>query len=109
MRWELLPGTGNVYRFPVELAAKPTADLLRSVAPDVREVSLVAESFGLDEPTIGIRDGADRAMTERIAATTCWPEDARARRAALEAMLKPLVERALRMCREARKAELQSD
>jgi len=36
MRWELLPGTGNVYRFPVELAAKPTADLLRSVAPDVR-------------------------------------------------------------------------
>ena len=38
MRRELLPGTGNVYRFPVELAAKPTADLLRSVAPDVREV-----------------------------------------------------------------------
>ena len=36
MRWELLPGTGNVYRFPVELAAKPTSDLLRSVAPDVR-------------------------------------------------------------------------
>ena len=67
MRWELLPGTGNVYRFPVELAAKPTADLLRSVAPDVREVSLVAEAFGLDEPPIEIRTrvgpgdgGADR-------------------------------------------------
>ncbi len=30
--------------------AKPTADLLRSVAPDVREVSLVAEAFGLEEP-----------------------------------------------------------
>ena len=86
-----------------------TADLLRSVAPDVREVSLVAESFGLDEPPIGIRDGADRAMAERIAATTCWPEDARAKRAALEAMLKPLVERAIRMCREAREADLRSD
>ena len=29
MRWELLPGTSNVYRFPVELVAKPTS---RSVA-----------------------------------------------------------------------------
>ena len=85
------------------------ADLLRSVAPDVREVSLVAEAFGLDEPPIEIRDGADRAMAERIAATTCWPEDARAKRAALEAMLKPLVERALRMCREAREAGSRSD
>ena len=109
MRWELLPGTGNVYRFPVELAAKPTADLLRSVAPDVREVSLVAEAFGLDEPPIEIRTASDRTMAERIAATTCWPEDARTKRAAIEAMLKPLVERALRMCREAREAGLRSD
>ena len=109
MRLELMPGTRNVVRFPVELVAKPTSDLLRSVAPDVREVSLVAESFGLDEPPIGIRDGADRAMAERIAATTCWPEDARAKRAALEAMPKPLVERALRICREAREAGSRSD
>jgi Arc/MetJ family transcription regulator len=48
-------------------------------------------------------------MAERIAATTCWPEDARTKRAALEAMLKPLVERAVRMCREAREAGLRSD
>ena len=109
MRWELLPGTGNVYRFPVELAAKPTTDLLRSVAPDVREVSLVAEAFGLKEPAMEVRNASDRATAERIAATTCWPEDARAKRAALEAMLKPLVERAIRMCREAREADLRSD
>lgn len=109
MRWELLAGTSNVYRFPVELAAKPTADLLRSVATDVREVSLVAEAFGLDEPPIEIRDAADRAMAERIAVTTCWPEEARAKRAALEGMAKPLVERALRMRREAREAALRSD
>ena len=109
MRWELLPGSSNVYRFPVELVAKPTADLLRSVAPDVREVSLVAEAFGLEEPPMEVRNASDRAMAERIAATTCWPEDAKAKRAALEAMPKPLVERALRMCREAREAGLRSD
>ena len=109
MRWELLPGSSNVYRFPVEIVAKPTADLLRSVAPDVREVSLVAEAFGLEEPPMDVRNASDRAMAERIAATTCWPKDARAKRAAIEAMLKPLVERALRMCREAREAGLRSD
>jgi len=109
MRWELLPGSSNVYRFPVELVAKPTADLLRSVAPDVREVSLIAEAFGLEEPPMEVRNASDRAMAERIAATTCWPEDAKAKRAALEAMPKPLVERALRMCREAREAGLRSD
>jgi len=109
MRWELLPGTGNVYRFPVELAAKPTSDLLRSVAPDVREVSLVAEAFGLEEPPTEVRSASDRAMAERIAATTCWPENARAKRAALEAMLKPLLDRALPMCREAREAGSRSD
>ena len=109
MRWELLPGTSNVYRFPVELVAKPTADLLRSVSPDVREVSLVAEAFGLEEPPMEIRNASDRSMADRIAATTCWPEDPKAKKAALEAMLKPLVERALRMCREAREAGLRSD
>ncbi len=100
IRWELMPGTRNVVRFPVELVAKPTSDLLRSVAPDVREVSLVAESFGLDEPPMEVRSASDRAMAERIAATTCWPEDAKAKRAALEAMPKPLVERALLSCPE---------
>ena len=109
MRWELLPGSSKVYRFPVELVAKPTADLLRSVAPDVREVSLAAEAFRLEEPPMEVRDASDRAMAERIAATTCWPEDAKAKRAALETMPKPLVERALRMCREAREAGLRSD
>ena len=69
MHWELLPGASNVYRFPVELVAKPTADLLRSVAPDVREVSLVAEAFGFEEPPTEVRNASDRAMAERIAAT----------------------------------------
>jgi hypothetical protein len=102
-------GGGQVIRFPVELVARPTTDLLRSLAPDSRQVSLVAEAFGLDEPSIEVRHEADRAMAERIAMTTCWPEEKNAKRAALEKMLKPLVERAIRLCREARAAGKRSD
>ena len=99
-------GGAQLIRFPVELVARPTTDLLRSLAPDVRQVSLVAEAFGLDEPPLEVRHDADRAMAERIAMTTCWPED---KNAALEKMLKPLVERAIRLCREAREAGKRSD
>ncbi|WP_294536606.1 hypothetical protein [uncultured Rhodoblastus sp.] len=102
-------GGAQLIRFPVELVARPTTDLLRSLAPDFRHVSLVAEAFGLDEPPLEVRHEADRAMAERIAMTTYWPEDANAKRAALEKMLKPLVERAIRLCREAREAGKRSD
>lgn len=103
-------GDGKVIRFPVELVARPTTDLLSSLAPDIRYVCLVAEAFGLDEPPLEIRDHADRAMAEQIAMTSCWPEDApKAKRAALEKMLKPLVERAIRRCREALDAARRSD
>ena len=39
----------NVLRFPIERRARPTLDLLREIAPDVREVLNIAD---------GIRDGA---------------------------------------------------
>jgi hypothetical protein len=99
-------GGAQLIRFPVELVARPTIDLLRSLAPDFRHVSLVAEAFGLDEPPLEVRHEADRAMAKRIAMTTCWPED---KNAALEKMLKPPVERAIRLCREAREAGKRSD
>ena len=67
MRIALMAGTTNVLRFPVEQRAKPSLDLLRDIAPDLREISLVAEAFGLDEPSGGIRDEADRKTAERIA------------------------------------------
>jgi hypothetical protein len=82
MRWKLLPGSSNVYRFPME-RGKADGRSLAERRADVREVSLVAEAFGLDEPPMEIRNASDRAMAERIAATTGWPEDARAKRAAL--------------------------
>jgi hypothetical protein len=99
-------GGAQLIRFPKELVARPTTDLLRSLAPDFRHVSLVAEAFGLDEPHLEIRHDADRAMAKRIAMTTYWPED---KNAALEKMAKPLIERAIRLCREAREAGKRSD
>jgi hypothetical protein len=50
MRYETLTLGGNVIRFPVELRAKPSIDLLIDVAPDLREVELIAEAFGFDAP-----------------------------------------------------------
>jgi hypothetical protein len=107
MRYETMILGSNVIRFPVELRAKPSIDLLIEVAPDAREVELIAESFGLDADPDG-RSKADRAMAERIAKTDL-PADPKERRAALNAMLKPLVARAVAVCAAARQAALRSD
>lgn len=60
MRIELSPGCSNVIRFPVEERAKPSLDLLRDIVPDLREICLVAEAFGLEEPAFDIRGEADQ-------------------------------------------------
>ena len=67
MRIELLPGETNVLRFPVEQRARPTLELLRDLAPDVREVLAVAEAYGLDMPVNDLRDRVDLSTAEHIA------------------------------------------
>src|ERR1700683_62189 len=108
MRYETLTLGGNVIRFPVELRAKPSIDLLIDVAPDLREVELIAAAFGFEAPDPEGRRRADRAMAERIAAMDL-PIDRQERRAALNAILKPLVDRAVAACAQARQASLRSE
>jgi hypothetical protein len=45
MHVELMPGMTNVLRFPLVRRIEPSLDLLWEIAPDRREVELVAESF----------------------------------------------------------------
>ncbi len=94
MRYETMTLGSNVIRLPVELRAKPSIDLLIEVAPDSREVELIAEAFGFEAPDPDGRSKADRAMAETIAKAVL-PADSKERRAALNAMLKPLVDRAV--------------
>ena len=108
MRYETTTLGGNVIRFPIEVRAKPSIDLLIEVAPDSREVDLVAEAFGFDPPDPETRSMADRAMAETIAKADL-PPDPQERRTALNAMLKPLVDSAVVACAEARQAALRSD
>ncbi|WP_292530153.1 hypothetical protein [Methylocystis sp.] len=103
MRIELTPGMTNVVRFPLERRMKPSLDLLWEIAPDSREVSLVIEAFGLDDDIDGIRDIADREMADYIA-NNIRPEPGAQRRAALDELLRPAVERAEAACRRAHEA-----
>src|SRR5271166_1034304 len=108
MRYETMSLGSNVIRFPVELRAKPSIDLLIEVAPDSREVELIAEAFAFEPPDPDGRGKADRAMAETIGKRDL-PADPKERRAALNAMLKPLVDRAVAACGEARQTALRSD
>ena len=108
MRYETMSLGSNVIRFPVELRAKPSINLLIEVAPDSREVELIAEAFGFEAPDPDGRSKADRAMAETIAKTDL-PADPKERRAVLNAMLRPLVNRAVAACVAARQAALHSD
>ena len=98
MRIEMLPGMTNVVRFPVERRARPTLELLRDIAPDVREVLSIAEAFDLDMPAHDLRDRVDLETAEhilnRIAGT-------RMLSSALDELVNPTVARAIDACRAA--------
>ena len=105
MRIELVTGVSNVVRFPVERRARPTLDLLRGIAPDVREVLQVVESFGLELPGPELRHTVDEEVAAYIA-DHVRPEPGVARREQLEAILAPLVKRGVEACRTAHDAAL---
>ena len=106
MRIELLPGMTNVVRFPVERRARATLELLRGIAPDVREVLNLAEVFGMEPPVHDLRERADAATAEYIA--THVPRDAPVRDAMLTELERPVVERAVAACRAAHDTSLEA-
>lgn len=101
MRIEYLPGTNNVIRmFPVELRRAASVELLYEIAPDSREVEWAAEAFYLELPAHDLYDRADHAMAEHIL-NHVRPEPGERRRAALDALLEPLLAGAIATCRKA--------
>jgi len=52
-------GMTNVVRFPLEVRVEPSLELLLDIAPDCREVDLVAEAFDLDRRLHEARGAAD--------------------------------------------------
>lgn len=103
MHIELTPGAGNVVRFPIERRVAPSMDLLREIGPDPREVDMVVEAFGFEEDVFHTQEEADEAMADYIA-NHVRPEPGAQRRAALDDLLRPLVERAVDLCRRAHEA-----
>ena len=94
----------NVVRFPVERRARPTLELLRDLAPDVREVLGVAEAFGLVAPALDFRDRVDAATAEHIA--TQIPPAGPVRTRMLAALLDPVITAGVAACHAAHDASL---
>ena len=102
MSVELLSGMTNVVWFPVERRARPTLELLRGIAPDVREVMNVAEAFGMERPLPDLREQADVATAEHIANQI--PAGGAERETLLGDMLEPIMAEAIASCRAAHDA-----
>ena len=105
MRIELMTDGSNVVRFPVERRAQPTMQLLREIAPDVREVLYLSESFDIAFPALDLRQQTDRRIADYIL-NHVRPEPGTQRRDELEALMAPLVRRAVQGCRLAHDAAL---
>lgn len=97
---ELMPGLTNVVRFPVELRAAPSMNVIHEIEPDVREVRLVGESFFLELPKPDLREQVD-AETATYIAEHVLPLAPDERRRALDDLLRPMVAKAIDACRRA--------
>ena len=99
--------TANVVRFPFEL--RETSLLtLGDVEPDLREIDLIAEAFGLDVPDLDLAEQAEIEAVKMLK-TVQVPEDANARRKVLRRMEREALRSAIVASREARRAIKSSD
>jgi len=101
MSVERMSGTKNVLLFPRRPPVLVSLEALYDLRPDVREVHLAAEAYGLDLPAWNVRDEADRAMAEYIV-NHVRPEPGMARRREPDLLLLPFLKRAIEACRQAK-------
>lgn len=99
MRDERVAGLGNVVRFPVE--RRTTIELLLGIAPDAREVSLLAETYCIAVPH-DLQERADQEAAEYILNQV--PADGRERADMLRGMLDHAVGAAVAAVLESRRA-----
>ena len=107
MNIELLPNLTNVIRFPVEERARPSYQLMTEIAPDIREVMYVAESFGLEGDDIGLKDATDRETALYIA-EQITPIAGGNLNQLLDELMGPAVERAVLACHLAHRSSLRT-
>jgi hypothetical protein len=103
-----LSDTSNVVRFPIEARARPTLDLLRELAPDVRGVELTAEAFHLPVPEADFRHRVDAEAAEHIL-NHIDPRPGEVRNMALRALRDRVVTAALKAARAWRPASVAAD
>jgi hypothetical protein len=106
MRIELLPGMTNVVRFPIERRARPTLDLLREIAPDVREVMSIVEGFAMQAPDWQLRDHVDAETADYIARAIAGTGTAMT--GLLDELIEPVLVRAVAACRAAHDLSLET-
>lgn len=102
MTYELLDGTLNVIRFPVEERVRPTIELMRDIRPDLRVLLANAEAFGFEQPITVLRELADRETACHIEVSLSQGELLSAERAT--ELLEPSFCRAVTASRDAIKA-----
>ncbi len=93
----------NVVRFPVELRAALSTDLLDGLKPDPRGFSLAAGSLGLDLPPADLFERADEE-TARYIGEQILPLAPHERRRTLDGVLHPVVAGTAEACRSVREA-----
>ena len=107
MNIELLPNLTNVVRFPLEERARPSYEVMTEIAPDIREVAYVAESFGLDGDDIGLKDATDWETAVYIA-DHITPIAGTRLNELLDELMKPALERAVLACHLAHRSSVKS-
>ncbi len=103
MPTDVKSGASNVVRFPVEEVGRPTLDLMRALAPDLRTIDMVAHAYGLELPEPEFRDRVDAEAAEHIL-NHIEGEPGAHRTQQLTALLEPVVKAAVEAARASRRA-----